>query len=380
MAQRAYKVLFLLSSCICSPQFTLAEEQSPLGKKLPQELELIQVSQNQQHFVGKVSEKKFVVWGVNYDHDEQGRLLEDYWHQEWTTVVDDFAEMKELGINLVRIHLQLGKFMSSATEANQKELGQLKKLVKLAEKTRLYLDITGLACYHKAETPKWYDALNEKDRWEVQVRFWQTIAQICNKCNAIFCYNLMNEPILPGAKQEREWVTGELAGKSFVQRISLDLKGRTREEVAEAWVGKLCQSIRKIDPHHMITVGVIPWATVFPQAKPIFYAPPVAKHLDFVSIHFYPDQKKSLEESIAALKVYAINKPLVIEEIFPLKSSLEHTDAFIVASEKYCAGWVSFYWGKTPQEYSKEKNLKSQIMVKWLEYFEEKGKKLKAKE
>jgi hypothetical protein len=29
------------------------------------------------------------VWGVNYDHDskgENGRLLEDYWSDEWETV------------------------------------------------------------------------------------------------------------------------------------------------------------------------------------------------------------------------------------------------------------------------------------------------------
>jgi len=27
----------------------------------------------------------FVAWGFNYDHDEKGRLLEDYWEAEWTT-------------------------------------------------------------------------------------------------------------------------------------------------------------------------------------------------------------------------------------------------------------------------------------------------------
>ncbi len=49
--------------------------------------------------------------GVNYDHDSQGegRLLEDYWIDEWETVRGDFREMKELGANVVRIHLQFGK-------------------------------------------------------------------------------------------------------------------------------------------------------------------------------------------------------------------------------------------------------------------------------
>lgn len=26
----------------------------------------------------------------NYDHDDDGRLLEDYWQDEWPTVVEDF--------------------------------------------------------------------------------------------------------------------------------------------------------------------------------------------------------------------------------------------------------------------------------------------------
>src|SRR4051794_11544357 len=41
----------------------------------------------------------FVPWGVNYDHDEDGRLLEDYWGAEWPKVAADFREMKDLGAN-----------------------------------------------------------------------------------------------------------------------------------------------------------------------------------------------------------------------------------------------------------------------------------------
>ena len=36
------------------------------------------------------------MWGVNYDHDDAGRLLEDYWADEWPTVVEDFREIKAL--------------------------------------------------------------------------------------------------------------------------------------------------------------------------------------------------------------------------------------------------------------------------------------------
>ena len=97
-----------------------------------------------------------IVWGVNYDHDRQGRLLEDYWHDEWPSVVKDFAEIKQLGVNTVRVHLQLGKFMSTVDDPSNANLSRLADLVKLAERTGLYLNITGLGCYHKNDVPPWY--------------------------------------------------------------------------------------------------------------------------------------------------------------------------------------------------------------------------------
>src|SRR5687768_14457367 len=39
-------------------------------------LELIRVSNDKTHFVTGRSDNRFVIWGVNYDHDDAGRLLE----------------------------------------------------------------------------------------------------------------------------------------------------------------------------------------------------------------------------------------------------------------------------------------------------------------
>jgi hypothetical protein len=75
--------------------------------------------------------------------------------------------MKKLGANVVRVHLQLGKFMDGPDKPNAKALDHLAKLVRLAETTGLYLNLTGLGCYHKKDVPAWYDKLAEKDRWDV---------------------------------------------------------------------------------------------------------------------------------------------------------------------------------------------------------------------
>lgn len=333
-------------------------------------LESISVGKDGKDFVRSKSGDKFFAWGFNYDHDDSGRLLEDYWRQEWPTVEEDFREMKALGANVVRIHPQLAKFMNSPKQPAEAELGQLAALLKLAERTKLYLDITGLGCYHKNDVPEWYDNLNEAERWEVQALFWEAIAKACAGSPAVFCYDLMNEPILPGEKKkETEWLAGEFGGKYFVQRISLDLAGRTRKQVAKLWVERLVKAIRKHDRNHMITVGVIPWAHTFPKARPLFYSKEVGEKLDFASVHFYP-KKGEVDKALSALKVYDIGKPLLIEETSPLWCGQDQFDTFVDGSLDIVDGYIGFYWGKTIEEYSAPNaTIADSIMKKWLEYF-----------
>jgi len=337
-------------------------------------LKWIRPAQSGSHFICGDAGERFIAWGFNYDHDRGGRLLEDYWHNEWNTIEEDFREMKSLGANVIRIHLQTAQFLKSPKDPDPASLSQLARLLCLAEKTAIYLDITGLGCYHKKNTPEWYDKLNEAERWNAQALFWESVAKICAASPAVFCYDLMNEPILPGdGETADDWLAGEFGGKYFVQRIALDLTGRTRENVAETWIAKLTGAIRKHDSKHMITVGVIPWAYVFTGAKPIFYTPETAPHLDFVSVHFYP-QKNETAKALDALKVYDIGKPIVVEEMFPLKCSLKELNDFIEGSRKIADGWLGFYWGKTIEEYRMNKSdIADAITLGWLEYFREKS-------
>jgi hypothetical protein len=342
----------------------------------PPGLAPIRPSPDRTHFVREGSNEPFVAWGFNYDHDDAGRLLEDYWADEWSTVVADFREMKDLGGNVVRVHLQVARFMDDANRPNEANLERLARLVKLAEETGLYLDLTGLGCYHKQDVPKWYDSLGESDRWDVQARFWKAVADVCKASPAIFCYDLMNEPVLAGGEGPKEWLVGKpLGGKYFVQRITLDLHGRTDREVARAWVERLTGAIRAVDPRHMITVGVIPWAQVFKGAKPLFYAPEVGGPLDFVSVHLYP-KKGKLDDDLAALRVYEVGKPMVIEEIFPLGAGYDETETFIRRSREHVDGWISFYWGKTIAEYEKTGELKSALVSEWLKRFRALGREV----
>ena len=288
--------------------------------------------------------------------------------------MEDFNEIRALGANVVRIHLQVAKFMDAPKEPNAASLEQLAHVVALAERTGLYLDVTGLGCYHKKDVPRWYDAMTEARRWDVQAVFWEAVAKTCAASPAVFCYDLMNEPILPGEeKAETEWLAGEFAGESFVQRITLDLAGRTKEQVAKSWVDRLAAAIRTRDDRHMITVGVIPWAMTFPNAKPLFYSRQVAENLDFTSVHFYP-KSGEVAQALTALAAYDIGKPLVVEEMFPLSCRIEELDAFIEGSRKIADGYLGFYWGEGIEQYDAEKaDLSSAIMSGWLRYFRTKA-------
>src|SRR4051812_30541216 len=115
-----------------------------LGQPQADEMPWVQVAKDKKTFALDPSGKPFTPWGFNYDHDTQGRLLEDYWDKEWDQMEAHFGQMKKLGANVVRIHLQVGKFMDAADMPNEKALDRLTKLVGLAEKERLYLDLTGL--------------------------------------------------------------------------------------------------------------------------------------------------------------------------------------------------------------------------------------------
>lgn len=336
------------------------------------DLPAVRVSDDGTHFVAGEDDQRFVVWGVNYDHDSDGQLLEEYWWDQWSEVVEDFREIKALGANCVRIHLQFGSFMESPDTPRTRELNRLKKLLELAEHTGLYLDITGLACYHQQNIPAWYDELDEESRWDAQAVFWESIARTCHNSSAVFCYDLMNEPILPGNQVEQDWLTGELGGKFFVQRIALDRRGRTRPQIAKAWVNKMSTAIRRHDAEHMITVGVIPWVFVFGGGKPLFHSPEVGEKLDFVAVHFYPE-KGEVDAAVAALDAYEIGKPLIVEEMFPLKCGIDELESFIRRSAKHCDGWISFYWG-TPASELKAKSDKSigeAITAQWLEKFKQ---------
>jgi hypothetical protein len=340
------------------------------------ELEWVRVSADRKGFVLDSSVRAFVPWGFNYDRDHEGRLIEDFWDEEWAKVEDAFGQMAKLGANVVRVHLQVGKFMDAADRPSARALERLDRLVKLAEKSRLYLDLTGLGCYHKKDVPAWYDGLTEEKRWEAQANFWQAVAGRAAASPAIFCYDLMNEPVVPGGKRKAgDWLGPAFGGKHFVQVITLDQQERPRPEIARAWIRKLTAAIRKVDRKHLITVGLVDWSLDRPGLTSGFVPSKIADDLDFISVHLYPESKK-LDEALKTLAGFAVGKPVVIEETFPLRCSPEELERFLDGSRETACGWIGFFWGQGPEELRKSNQLGDAMTLGWLELFQKKAKAL----
>src|SRR5262245_15385416 len=66
------------------------------GQARSENLPWIAVAKDGKGFALSPSGDRFIPRGFNYDHDEQGRLIEDYWELEWGKIEEDFREMKEL--------------------------------------------------------------------------------------------------------------------------------------------------------------------------------------------------------------------------------------------------------------------------------------------
>ncbi len=329
------------------------------------------ISRDGKKFLVGSSGKAFVPLGFNYDRDYKMRLLEDYWDAEWETVVSDFREMKELGANVVRIHLQFSRFMKTAEKPDKESLAQLKRLLRLAEETGLYLDVTGLACYRKADVPAWFDRLSEKERWAAQAKFWEAIAKTCAKSPAIFCYDLMNEPVFPSGKL-KNWLVGELGGFYYVQAVSLDAANRERHEIAHEWISTLTRAIRKHDRNRLITLGLLP-------TESSNFVHEISKDLDFISVHIYP-RSGELPKDLKTLSNFAVGKPLVVEEMFPMNCNADELRQFVEGSRSIASGWMGFYWGQTMEELDPKTKIADAFTREWLKTFRQIRSSLKEDE
>jgi len=286
----------------------------------------------------------FFPWGLNYTNAAGVGLLEDSWQDEevWAEIQEDFQDMKRLSANVVRIHLQYNKFMIDAVTPNQAALEQLSEVVRLAESTGLYLDITGLAAYRKSDGPDFYNNMTDEERWETQKPFWKSIANEVGESPAVFAYNLMNEPVVSvrcDGSASCDWAPGDgLGGFHFVQNITRD-PGKSYLPTMRAWIAELTQAIREEDDTTMITVGFLGLGPV----------KRFAADLDYVSVHIYPESD-NIRDAVDYIRTNGEDITLVIEETSNLNCSISELSSFVEMIDGRYAGLMGHYHGVSIDE------------------------------
>ncbi|MDB5355514.1 MAG: ugpQ 2 [Phycisphaerales bacterium] len=330
-------------------------------------MQRVRVSPDGKGFALTPSGERFVPWGHNY----AANGLESQDQRSWDKIERDLVDLHDMRANVIRIHLEFAQFMDSPGRPNPAALKRLAHLLELSEKHGIYLDLTGLACYRKDHRAAWYDALPDRRRWAVQAQFWEAVAQTCADSPAVFCYDLMNEPVVPGTPKD-SWYLGALGGYEFLQRLSRDQTGRPLDDIAKEWTHTLVAAIRQRDKRHLITIGMLPAWGVSQQA--------VGPELDFIAVHIYPSAGK-VPEALADLKRFDIGKPIVIEETFPLSCGVPDERDFLLKSRTLAAGWLGQYPEESPAELralrrSGKIAAGQSMYLSWIELFEEVGPRM----
>jgi hypothetical protein len=327
------------------------------------DMETIRIASDKKGFILHPSGARYVPWGHNYASvDIMERLAADP-----ERVEREITEMKAAGTTVARIHPEMPRILAGPDKLDSKALEQLRELLTIAERSGIYLKITGLACYKIKDRLAWYDSLDEQDRWQTQAFFWEAIARTCAESPAVFAYDLINEPVAIG-KRSDGWYAGRMGDVEFCQRLSLNPGKRSGDDIFREWTKRMVASIRKHDQTHLITLGMLPFPAAYKAG---------AEQLDFVSPHLYPKAGK-VDDELKLLKQFDWHKPVVIGETFPLNCGADDERDFLLKSREFAHGWIGHWPDDSPAELAEMKKagkatIQNAMWLSWVEMFKDLG-------
>jgi hypothetical protein len=261
--------------------------------------------------------RPFVPIGANYFRPGTGWAPQVWKQFDAEAVRQDFARMRELGVNCVRVFLTYGSFYDEPGKLNREGLEKFDRFLEMAEEAGIYVHPTGPD--HWEGTPAWVPERYLGDT-EVRAEFWKQFAARYRGRNVIFAYDLLNEPLLPwdapplreewgrwlkkrygnAADLAQAWGAEEpLPAFGKIPPPAVEKGGRAlldyqtfREEQADVWVRRQVEALKAADPEALVTVGLIQWSVPSKLSKLQEYAAfrpsRLAPFLDFLEVHFYP--------------------------------------------------------------------------------------------
>lgn len=276
---------------------------APQGAPLPK----IRVDRARRGFVDAAG-RPFVPFGVNYYRPGTGWAPQLWKKFDAEATRRDFALLRKLGANVVRVFGTFGSFFQERDRLDADGLAKFDKLLELAEEAGLYVHPTGPD--HWEGMPQWGKGINfySIDGSEACLQaledYWRMFAARYRGRAVIWAYDLRNEPSVAWdtprmraawdawRKERGQEPVPVPDPKAEPPAAWLADYQRFRESLAEEWVARQARAIRAADPDALVTVGLIQWS--IPAQKfgvnqyAAFRPAAIAKHLDFMSLHYYP--------------------------------------------------------------------------------------------
>ncbi|MBN2508496.1 MAG: beta-galactosidase [Verrucomicrobia bacterium] len=269
--------------------------------------------------------RPFVPFGVNYFRPGTGWAPQLWKQFDADATRRDFARMKDLGVNCVRVFLSFGSFYSEPGRLSAEGLAKFDQFLDMAEAAGIYVHPTGPD--HWEGVPAWArgDRLADEPVLRALEQFWTLWATRYRGRAAIFAYDLLNEPAVrwdtPAMRvQWNQWLDRKYGSVETLRQAwgepttspsparfadvpvppAQDAPGSRRlldfqhfrEDIADAWTRRQAAAIKAADPRALVTVGLIQWSVpaLLPgvQHYAAFNPARQARWLDFMEIHFYP--------------------------------------------------------------------------------------------
>ena len=291
--------------------------------------------------------QRFVPCGVSYYRPGTGWAPQLWKQFDAEATRRDFQRMKRMGLNVVRVFVTFGSFYTQPGELDPAGLAAFDRMLELADEAGLYLHPTGPD--HWEGMPPWTQGLGDvlhnvgnEAGLKALEEFWRMFAGRYRGRSTIWAYDLRNEPAVAWDSPESRvkwdaWRTAHqqalvpVPDKQAAPSAILADYQRFRESLAGAWVARQAQAIRAADPEALVTVGLLQWsvpAQSMPMTQYTGFRPElIARHLDFMSLHFYPlakgvyryENQAAEDANLAVLECMAREcakpgKPLVIAE------------------------------------------------------------------
>ncbi len=266
--------------------------------------------------------RRFVPFGVNYFRPGTGWAPQVWKQFDAEATRRDFALMRRMGVNCVRVFLTYGSFLERPDQVSPEGLAKLDQFLDLADEAGLYVHPTGPD--HWEGLPAWArtDRIADDQVLAALEVFWARVASHLRGRTTVFAYDLLNEPEVgwDSAVMRHKWnhwlaerygsaeklaAAWGLAEENAAwgqrppppaqdapgSRELLDFQ-RFREDVADTWTRRQVAAIKAADPQALVTVGLIQWSvpTLLAHARhySAFRPERQARLLDFLEIHFYP--------------------------------------------------------------------------------------------